>query len=120
MKKLIKYSLYRVILKVCQIRRKVIRDINRNNHFTCFAHTKKKLVTRLPNFLDRMIRYGSFFSKYIVKKNLEFFNFLKVRVEVILFIPRTVSKHKVQLLPSKVCAIWYLLNKGVANPNPLK
>ena len=120
MKKLIKYSLYRVILKVCQIRRKVIRDINRNNHFTCFAHTKKKLVTRLPNFPDRMIRYGSFFSKYIVKKNLEFFNFLKVRVGVILFIPRTVSKHKVQLLPSKVCAILHLLNKEVANPHPLK
>ena len=29
-------------------------------------------------------------------------------VEVILFIPRTVSKHKIHLLPSKVCAIWYM------------
>ena len=39
-------------------------------------------------------------------------------VWVILFIPRTVSKHKVQLLPSKVCAILHLLKKGVANPPP--
>ena len=33
-----------------------------------FNNFKKKLVTRLPNFPDRMIRYGSFFSKYTVKK----------------------------------------------------
>ena len=39
-------------------------------------------------------------------------------VGVILFIPRTVSKHKIQLLPSKVCAILYLLNEWVANPPP--
>ena len=41
-------------------------------------------------------------------------------VGVILFIPRTVSKHKIQLLPSKVCAIWYLFKERVANPHPLK
>ena len=39
---------------------------------------------------------------------------------VILFIPRTVSKHKIQLLPSKVCAIFYLLKDKVATPNSLK
>ena len=112
-----------------------------------------------------MIRYGSFFSKYIVKKNLEFLNFFKGRGRgrgnffiilrylkqlllskpcpilylfkdrvanptplnkfyfeggwINLFIPRTVSKHKIQLLPSKVCAFLHLL-KGVANPHPLK
>ena len=54
-------------------------------------------------------------------------NFLEIlflageeRVGVILFIPRTISKHKVPLLPSKVCAILHLLNKEVANPPPLK
>ena len=41
-------------------------------------------------------------------------------VGVFLFIPRTVSKHKIQLLPSKVCAILYILKERVANPNPLK
>ena len=41
-------------------------------------------------------------------------------VGVILFIPRTVSKHKIQLLPSKVCAIWYLFKKRVVKPHPLK
>ena len=40
-------------------------------------------------------------------------------VGVILFIPRTVSKHKIQLLPSKVCAILYLFKERVANPHPL-
>ena len=40
-------------------------------------------------------------------------------VGIILFIPRTVSKHKIQLLPSKVCAILYLLKEKVANPHPL-
>ena len=39
---------------------------------------------------------------------------------VILFIPITVSKHKIQLHPSKVCAILYLLKERVANPHPLK
>ena len=39
-------------------------------------------------------------------------------VGVILFIPRTVSKHKVQLLRSKVCAVSHLLKKKVANPTP--
>ena len=38
---------------------------------------------------------------------------------VILFIPRTVSKHNIQLLPSKVCAFLYLLKKRVANPHSL-
>ena len=67
------------------------------------------------------------FSQNIIKlkKNLEIFNFFLgggVRggevVGVILFIPRTVSKHKRQLLPSKVCAILHLLKDGVANPHP--
>ena len=39
---------------------------------------------------------------------------------VILFIPRTVSKHKIQLFPSEVCSILYLLKEKVANPHPLK
>ena len=39
---------------------------------------------------------------------------------VIFFIPRTVSKHKIQLLPSKVCAFLYVLKKRVVNPHPLK
>ena len=33
-------------------------------------------------------------------------------IRVILFIPRTVSKYKVQLLPSKVCDFLYLLKGG--------
>ena len=41
-------------------------------------------------------------------------------IGVILFIPRTVSKHKVQLLPSKVCTILHLLKEEVAYPHPLK
>ena len=43
---------------------------------------------------------------------------VEVRVGVILFTPRTVSKHKIQLLPSKVCAILYLSNDRVADPHP--
>ena len=39
---------------------------------------------------------------------------------VILFIPRTVSKHKIQLFPSEVCSILYLLKEKVANPHSLK
>ena len=39
-------------------------------------------------------------------------------VGVILFIPRTVLKHKVQLLLSKVFAVLYLLKDRVANPYP--
>ena len=39
---------------------------------------------------------------------------------VILFIPGTVSKHKIQLFPSEVCSILYLLKEKVANPHPLK
>ena len=38
---------------------------------------------------------------------------------VILFIPRTVSKYKIQLLPSEVCAILYILKEVVVNPHPL-
>ena len=53
----------------------------------------------------------------IIKKFGNFFIFREWEgVGVILFIP----KHKVQLLPSKVCAILYLLKEGVANPHPLK
>ena len=43
---------------------------------------QKKLVTRLPNFPDRRIRYEFSFKKYRHKqknKFLEFFNFFKVR-----------------------------------------
>ena len=40
-------------------------------------------------------------------------------IGVILFIPRTVSKYKIQLLPSEVCAILYILKEGVVNPHPL-
>ena len=42
-----------------------------------------------------------------------------VGVGVILFIPRTVSKHKIQLFPSKVCATLYLSKKRVAHSIPL-
>ena len=41
-------------------------------------------------------------------------------VGVTLFIPIIVSKHKVQLLPSKVCAILHLLKVGVVNPHSFK
>ena len=55
----------------------------------------KKLVTRLPNFPDRMIRYESFFSKYIVKKKLGIFLFFKGGVgEGVVF-----SLYLKQLLP---------------------
>ena len=40
------------------------------------------------------------------------------RVGVILFIPRTVSKHKIQLLPCKVFAILFLSKDRVANLIP--
>ena len=59
-----------------------------------------------------------------IKKSFwKFFNFWGmvgngVGVRVILFIPRTVSKHKIQLLPSKVCPFLYLLKERVANPHP--
>ena len=39
---------------------------------------------------------------------------------LILFVPKTVSKHKIQLVPSKVRAILYLLKERVANPHLLK
>ena len=39
-------------------------------------------------------------------------------VGVILFVPRTVSKDNIQLLPCKVCAILYLSKERVANPHP--
>ena len=34
------------------------------------------------------------------------------------FIPRTVSKHRTQLLPCKLCTILYLSKDMVANPHP--
>ena len=40
------------------------------------------------------------------------------RVGVILFIPRTVSKHKIQLLLWKVFTILYVSKDRVANPHP--
>ena len=70
---------------------------------------EKKRVTRLPNFPDRRIIIGNFF----IFRGWG-------GAGVILFIPRTVLKHKVQLLPTKVCAILYLLKDKVANPHPLK
>ena len=45
------------------------------------------------------------FSVQIKKLFLEFFNFLGVGVRFILLIPKTVSKHKIPLPPSKVFAI---------------
>ena len=39
-------------------------------------------------------------------------------VGVIFFIPKTVSKHKIQLLPSKVCAFLYQSKERIANPHP--
>ena len=63
------------------------------------------------------------FFKNIIKEKKFFGNFFIFRGwggdRVILFISRTVSKYKVQLLPSKVCAILYLLKEGVANPHLL-
>ena len=38
---------------------------------------------------------------------------MKIGVGVILFIPRTVAKHKLQLLPKKLCAILHLLKDRV-------
>ena len=65
---------------------------------------------------------GVFFPKYIVKKSLEFFNFLKVGVGegVILFIPRTVSKHKRQLLPQQSMCYFAPIKRGGSQPHPLK
>ena len=86
-------------------------------HFQIFFSVffeRKKLVTRLPNFSQNIIK---------LKKNLGIFHFGGGMrggevVGVILFIPRTVSKHKRQLLPCKVCAILYLSKERVANPHP--
>ena len=39
-------------------------------------------------------------------------------VVVIFLIPKTVSKHKIQLLPCKFCAFLYLSKERVANPPP--
>ena len=72
---------------------------------------KKKLVARLPNFPDRRIRYGSFFSKYIVKKKLEFFKGRGSFFIILIYLK--------QLLLSKPCAILYLLKERVTNPTLL-
>ena len=62
-----------------------------------------------------MIRYESFFSKYIVKKNLEFFKG-GGRGSGSFFI---ILRYLKQLLLSKPCAILYLFKEMVANPTPL-
>ena len=79
---------------------------------------KKKLVTRLPNFPDRMIRYGSFFSKYIVKNKFRIFKFFKGggRGRGSFFI---ILRYLKQLLLGKPCAILYLFKDRVANSTPL-
>ena len=64
------------------------------------------------------------FSQNIIKIKKSFWKFLIFGgwevVGVIFFIPRTVSKQKIQLLPGKVCAFLYLSIDRVANPHPLK
>ena len=57
---------------------------------------------------------GVFFSKYIVKKNLEFLKGGRGRRRGSFFI---ILKYLKQLL-SKPCAILYLLKDRVANPPP--
>ena len=46
--------------------------------YNFFSNTKKKLVTRLPNFPDRRIRYGSFFSKKYRHKQKNIFRILLI------------------------------------------
>ena len=58
----------------------IIGYFTENNRLFYF---KKKLVTRLPNFPDRRIRYESFLLKNVVTnkiKFLEFLNFFMVGV----------------------------------------
>ena len=78
----------------------------------------EKLVTRLPNFPDRRLRYESFLLKNIAtnKKN-KFLEFFKGggRGRGSFFI---ILRFLKQLLPSKPCAILYLLKDRVANPTP--
>ena len=74
----------------------------------------KKLVTKLPNFPDRMIRYGSFFLNISSKKNLQFFKG-EGRGRSSFFI---ILRYLKQLFHSKPCAILYLFKDGVADPTP--
>ena len=55
---------------------------------------KKKLVTRLPNFPDRRIRYEFYVKKNHHKRKNKF-------LVVILFIPRTVSNIRYNFSPAK-------------------
>ena len=74
-----------------------------------------------------MIRYESFLLKNIVTNKKKVFGSFKIfgegrgweGVGVILFNPITVSKHKIQLLTNKPCAILYLLKDRVTNLTPL-
>ena len=54
------------------------------------------------------------FGDSLNNNNKSFFSVFRV----ILFIPITVLKHKIQLLPCKVCAFLYLSKDRVANPYP--
>ena len=69
--------------------------------------------TPLNKFFKNIIK------KIFLKNLLEIFLGGGEGARVSLFIPRIVSKHKVQLLPSKVCAILHLFKKNVANPHPV-
>ena len=68
-----------------------------------------------------LLKHFNIIIRYKTSKNTQVQIFIKIgQAWVILFTSRTVSKHKVQLLTSKVCAILYLLKEEVANPHPLK
>ena len=94
----------------------------RGSFFIILRYLKQLLLSKhcaiLYLFKDEVANptpLNKFFKNIIKKKFLK--NFLEI---LFLFIPRTVSKQKVQLLPSKVCAILDLFKVGVANPHPLK
>ena len=100
-----------------------VGDRGRGSFFIILRYLKQLLLSKpcaILYLLKDRVANPTPLNKYFKKNFLEIF-FLGggEGVGVILFIPRTVSKHKVQLLPSKVCAILYLLKERVANPHPL-
>ena len=86
-----------------------------------------EMQKKIFRFLDRL-PYFPFYRTIVLNVKVisfwKFFNFSVMRrrvgVGVLLFIPRTVSKHKIQLLSSKLRAILYLSKYRIANPRPLK
>ena len=95
--------------------------MGRGSFFILLKYLKRLLLCKpyaILYLLKDRVANRTPLNKFL-KNFLEIFEFSggKEGVGVILFIPKTVSKHKVQLLPSKVCAILYLSKERVANPH---